>query len=261
MENLAKIFGYLSTALAWLLESALSGEFWLGVFVGALVLAAIRLVLVRRRYRTTQVSLSLPFGLGNITYEATDQDRVLAWKMYVQLKTRKAALPFDKDHDVIINVCNSLHDVFSATRDILSEASPHQGEAQRSVADFVLRVLNDGIRPHLTRWHASFTVWWDKAIKSSENYGKSPQEVQRGFPEYDALVADLKKMNDELARYAEELLAVVHASPREARLTKKMVEIVPEQPDQQSPSLSTAAAATPAPVCPQPKALESEENT
>jgi len=259
VENWAKILGYLSTALAWVVETVLSGVFWLGVCAGALFVVVVRLVLARTRYRTSQVSLNLPFGLGNITYEATDQDRVLAWKMYVQLKTRKAALPFDEDHDVIINVFDSLRDVFSVTRDLLSEASPHQGEAQRSVADFVLRVLNDGIRPHLTRWHASFAAWWDKAMKLPENDGKSPEDVQRGFPEYDALVADLKKMNDELAQYAGELLLVVHAGRKDGRRTKEAVEILPEQLDLQSPPLPTAVA-TSDPVCPQPETPESEES-
>lgn len=186
-------------------------------------------LLVRRRFQATQVGISLPFGLGNVTYEARDRDRIPAWRMFVQLKTRKAALPFDEEHDTIADVFDSLHEVFPLTREFLSEVNPHQGDAQRSIADFVLRVLNDGIRPHLTRWHSTYGRWWEAAISATENKNRSLQEIQRAFPQYSELTTDLKKMNDELAKYAEDLLAVVHAGPSRRKLTKKPL-VRPEQP-------------------------------
>ena len=233
MGNTDQVRHVFVTMLSWLRGLLSTGEFWLGVPMGVLILAGMGILVLRRRLRVTQVEINLPFGLGNITYEATDRDRVLAWKMYVQLKTRKAALPFDEEHDVIADVFESLHDVFPVTRDLLSEVNPHHGEAQRSVADFVLRVLNDGIRPYLTRWHATYRMWWDAAVAVSENKNKSAQETQRAFPQYAELTADLKKMNDELAKYAEELLAIVYASPQKGKPVKR-VDVTPEQPFQQA---------------------------
>jgi len=244
MGTTDQIFDVFRVALAWMVNILSSCKFLFGVPVGAILFGGIWFFFLRRSLRVKQVELRLPFGLGNITYEATDRDRVLAWKMYVQLKTRKAALPFDEEHDVIVDVFGSLHEIFPITRDLLSELNPHQGEAQKSIADFVLRVLNDGIRPHLTRWHATYQMWWNKAIDMPDNKGKSPQEVQRAFPQYADLTADMKRMNDELIKYAEELLAIVHASPTRGKYVKKS-DVAPEQPIQQSRSASSGNAIVP----------------
>ena len=244
MGGTAHVLGILEAALEWMMDALSSGKFWLGIPVGAILLTGIWTLVLRRRLRTTQVEISLPFGLGSITYEATDRDQVLAWKMYVQLKTRKAALPFDEEHDVIVNVFDSLREVFPVTRELLSEVNPHHCEAQRSIADFVLRVLNDGIRPHLTRWHATYRMWWDAAVEAPENKNKSLQEIQRAFPQYQELTTDLKRMNDELAKYAAELLAVVHANRPRGKPVKK-ADVTPEQPAQQAVPVSSGSAALP----------------
>lgn len=224
----------------------LSGRFWAGICLGAASLGVVCWYVRKRHYRATQVTIHMPFGLGNITYEATDQDRILAWKMYVQLKTRKAALPFNDEHDLIANVCDSLHEIFPVTRDLLSEACPRGGVAQKSVTDFVLRVLNDGIRPHLTKWHPAFRTWWDKAVEAPDNNGKSPQEIQRQFPLYDDLVADLRRMNDELGKYAEELLAMVHATPKGLTLWSVRPKTQALRPDHIAVSVPIEGTKTPA---------------
>jgi len=59
---------------------------------------------------------------------------------------------------------------------------------------------------------------------------KSPQEIQREFPEYDKLISDLKKMNDELTKYADELLIIVYSPPTSKINLKKMPSRISEQP-------------------------------
>src|SRR6266567_3070461 len=72
--------------------------FWVGLFPSAVLF----IYLLRLRgYPSGPVSISLPFSLGNRTYDTTPRDRIAAWKLYVHLSTRKAALPFDEKHDVI----------------------------------------------------------------------------------------------------------------------------------------------------------------
>jgi len=61
--------------------------------------------------------------------------------------------------------------------------------------------LNNGLRPHLTRWQATFRHWYDEALKKSLD--KSPQEVQRDYPQYSELVEDLIKVNKQLVKYAD----------------------------------------------------------
>lgn len=65
------------------------------------------------------------------------------------------------------------------------------------------------MRPHLTRWQAAFRRWYGQALVDEANKGKSPQEIQRGFPEYDELVADLKRANETLQGYRDTLGDIV----------------------------------------------------
>jgi len=179
----------------------------------AVIVVLIALSLFRREWAT--ISVNLPFGLGNISFKLQDADRIVAWKLYVQLKSRKAALPFDEDNDVIIEVYDSLYEMFPIFRELLSALPVSEVSKKSSIADLVLRVQNDGVRPHLTEWQSSFRKWWDQATISNDNKDKTPNEVQQLYPQYAELVKDLKEMNTELTKYAEELLAIAQ-SPRQS---------------------------------------------
>ncbi len=212
------------------IENIAYSQFAIGLMAGVVVTIFVSYFIFYRKYNTSQVSLNFPFGLGNITLDATNQTRLLAWKIYIQLKTRKASLPFDEEHDVIIDILKSLDEIFPVAREILSQIKPYVECQQMSVSDCVLRVLNDGIRPYLTQWNSRYRKWWDSAIENPSNKMKSPQEIQREFPEYDKLISDLKKMNDELTKYADELLIIVYSPPTSKINLKKMPSRISEQP-------------------------------
>jgi hypothetical protein len=204
----------------WVLLERLSNflkslPFW-AVFVLTLAVVLFVSVLARKRLRVSTVTISLPFGLGNISYETTAQDRLLAWKLYVHLKTRKAALPFDKENDVIAEVYDSIYELFGITRDLMCGIPLKAPRNPGNIADLMLRVQNDGLRPHLTRWQAPFRRWWATALDAPENRTKSPQEIQRSFPKYEDLVRDLGQMNVEMSKYAEDLLQI--ARPTKASI-------------------------------------------
>lgn len=82
---------------------------------------------------------------------------------------------------------------------------PDLSKGSDSLAAVTGHILNDGMRPHLTRWQAEFRRWYKREIAEPKNAERSPQEVQRGFPGYDELVADLKRTNGILMRYRETL--------------------------------------------------------
>ena len=211
----------------------------LGMGAGVLSIVVPRL-LGRFRYRIVSVTLNLPFGLGNVVYEPTDQDRVLAWRLYVQLKTRKAALIFDDANDVIADVYDSLYELFAITRSLLSDLPVSEAARPEGVAALALRVLNDGIRPHLTKWQAAFRRWWKTALELPENERRAPQDVQCDYPHYYELTDELKQMNEGLVRYAEDLLAIVRA-----RAHRREAE---ERPEAERPAETTTTTTTPAPA-------------
>lgn len=216
-EALRQVACILAAAKEAVLGLPRTGAFWAGVAAVGLPLAVRWLSPSRRRrFRLTSQTVSLPFGLGSRTYELSLEDRTTAWKMYVQLATRKAALPFDDKHDVVAEVHSSLYELFGVARDLLSALRVEEMARRGGVAELILSTLNDGLRPYLTRWQASFKRWWDEEEKNGANRLAAPQELQRGFPGYDELLADLKRTNTELSRLADELLRIAQAARPEA---------------------------------------------
>ena len=71
--------------------------------------------------------------------------------------------------------------------------------------DILIKTLNYGLRPHLTRWQAKYRRWYEQAIKEDDNKKLSPQEIQKNYDEYDELVFDLKQINKQMVQFAEEL--------------------------------------------------------
>jgi len=94
----------------------------------------------------------------------------------------------------------------------------------------MLRVQNDGLRPHLTRWQADFRKWWDRANRLEQNAATSPQEIQRQYPRYAALVDDLKTTNTELSKFADELLGIARAPHQKAPAAPAVIPLPPTPP-------------------------------
>lgn len=78
-------------------------------------------------------------------------------------------------------------------------------ESTKDLIKIATDVLNKGVRPHLTHWQAKFRKWYTNAAKKDENKDLSPQEIQKKFSEYEKLVDDMKKVNENLIRYKEKL--------------------------------------------------------
>ncbi len=144
-------------------------------------------------------------GVNNnvIRFKLNKKDKEIAYKLWVELSTRKLGIPLDMDNDVIYEVYNSWYEFFKITRESLKEFPVAKLENSNSteIIDIAIAVLNGDLRKHLTKWQAKFRHWYEIEIDKEENYDISPQEIQKKFPEYDELVNDLKKGNKCLINY------------------------------------------------------------
>jgi hypothetical protein len=229
-----------SDAISWLLAAArdLVSQFSVTSFgLGGAATLFVLWMVFRRRSGAKSASVGLPFGLGSATFDLTPKDRIAAWRLHVQLVTRKAALPFDPNEDVIADVLASLHELFHVTRDLLLEMSPANSGDQHGVAGLITRVLNMGVRPTLTRWHAGFRRWWDSAVQLPANADRSPQDIQRDYPRYAELVTDIGRMNIELSKFSDEL-ALIAAGGSPQKVTKR--SIAPRAPELLPPNSTSA---------------------
>ena len=107
----------------------------------------------------TEVSVSLPFGIGSATWVTDPTERRAAWELYVELVTRIAVQHLDSEAGLIREALNSLYNLFAPTRDILRKAGPNVGASKESVGGIAIAVLNNGLRPFLTKWHPLLHEW------------------------------------------------------------------------------------------------------
>jgi hypothetical protein len=151
-----------------------------------------------------KVSISLPFGIGSAEWEADSTERNAAWSLYIELATRIAVQSLAVDQGTIREALNSLYSLFSSTREILKEAGPNVGVSNDSVGGIAIAVLNNGLRPFLSKWHPLLQDW---ETKRPSNLG--PKEHEQKWVnepqlrnELSALIADLEKYSNALAKIA-----------------------------------------------------------
>ena len=149
------------------------------------------------------------FGLGKnkIKLRPNNTDRQIAYKIWVELSTRKIGLPVDFDNDVIIEIYNSWYSFFAVTRDLIKEvpATKIRRNDTEAIIQLSIDVLNSGIRPHLTLWQAKFRRWYEFEIAKDDSKNLTPQEIQKKYPEYVKLVSDLKIVNLRLINYRDKM--------------------------------------------------------
>lgn len=142
---------------------------------------------------------NLGIGQNTIKVKFNRKDQEIAYKLWVELTTRKIGLEFEKEHDVIVEIYNSWYSFFGIARGLLKEMPCEKLEYSENLVILTIDVLNKGLRPHLTQWQAKFRKWYD--IERENNKKLSPQEIQQKYPEYDLLLNDLIKTNANMIHY------------------------------------------------------------
>ncbi len=187
------------------------------VFVAAILVliggyCAVRFILLKKWFQFDVVEAELKLGgIGGVKIRPSYADMQVAHRAWVELVTRKAALPFDEENDVIAEVYDSWYQLFGRMRDLIKEIPAQKLRSSRDTRELVrlmVDALNKGLRPHLTRWQARFRRWYEAQLTAQE--GVPPQTLQRQFPEYDALIKDLRIINQQILEYAELLRTISH---------------------------------------------------
>lgn len=152
------------------------------------------------------------FGDHKISFKPNDTDRQIAYSIWVELSTRKVGLPIEIEDDVISEVYDSWYSFFAVTRELIKDipVSKVRGDSTGKIIDLSIEVLNEGLRPHLTKWQARFRHWYDTQLEKKEDV--SPQDLQKKFPEYDALCADLLAVNNRLIKYRVKMIELVRGT-------------------------------------------------
>lgn len=147
-------------------------------------------------------------GIGNsrVSIRPNNEDMQIAYKLWVELSTRKIGLSIDLDNDVIEEIYDSWYEFSGLARELVKGipiSKIRKDKSTRELVKIAVEVLNEGIRPHLTKWQARFRKWYTSQVQDKANVKLSPQDCQRKYPEYDELTKDLLEVNSRLIKYRE----------------------------------------------------------
>lgn len=152
----------------------------------------------------------IELGIGNshITLKYDAKDKEIAYKLWIELNTRKIGLQYDEEDDVIVEIYDSWYKFFEIARELLKEMPQSKFASTPQLIDLSLKILNIGLRPHLTKWQAKYRKWYAIEIEKHENADKTPQEIQKKYLHYIELVDDLKITNQRMMEYKELLYEI-----------------------------------------------------
>jgi hypothetical protein len=156
-------------------------------------------------------------GIGDqkFSFKPNMADKQVAYAIWVELSTRKIGLPIDFEHDVISEVYDSWHGFFTVTRELVKgiPAQKVRRDSTQKIIRLSIEVLNEGLRPHLTRWQARFRHWYDRELRkydaSSGEEVLDPQLIQERFPKYEELKTDMQRVNQSLIKYRQQMHRLV----------------------------------------------------
>jgi cbb3-type cytochrome oxidase subunit 3 len=164
----------------------------------------------RRRRKNFEID-SAEFGIGDakITFKPNTLDQQIAYSVWVELSTRKVGLPIEPDDDVISEIYDSWYAFFNVTRELIKDipVSKVRTASTSKIIDLSIEILNEGLRPHLTKWQARYRHWYETELSKRKDV--EPQEIQKLFPNYSELLADLLAVNSRLVAYRMTLREIV----------------------------------------------------
>jgi hypothetical protein len=154
-------------------------------------------------------------GQSKLRFRPNLTDKQVAYAIWVELSTRKIGLPIDFEHDVIAEIYDSWFEFFSVTRELVKGIPVNRikRDSTQAIIKLSIEVLNEGLRPHLTKWQARFRRWFERELKKYDD-GEAgellyPQQIQEEFPQYSELKTDMEKVNRALMRYRAKMKELV----------------------------------------------------
>jgi hypothetical protein len=166
---------------------------------------------MKRIFRYNLVKVNIKLGnVGTAEFRPNKNDMQIAHKIWTQLVTRKAAIPIDQENDVIEEIYDSWYTLFQKVREFISEIPAElirNNNSTKEIVRIATQTLNEGLRPHLTKWQARYRSW---STAQKDNFSEmTPQDFQKEYPEYKYLIEDLIRVNQQLIQYSQELKKII----------------------------------------------------
>ena len=157
---------------------------------------------MRKFGRVDSVDVSIgfpPFSISG-SFTPTRAERLCAWELLVELMSRTSVAPLRSDEGSIREAMSSLYTLYGTTRELMRKHGPDVAATRQdgnlSLGLIAMRVLNDIIRPVLSKWHPALEAHeaakpstlgkgeWERAWDDNAECRESLNQVRRSVRSY-----------------------------------------------------------------------------
>jgi hypothetical protein len=148
----------LGVLIGWLIFSVSSltgkGLFYAGGGLIGLIVSALFVAYSRRGDVVTlsEITINIP-EFAEMKFAVNAEYRTVAWKLFIETLTRISTQPLDMDSGSLREALTSLYTLFADTRELLKEMRPSKPTTGTTVEVFAIKMLNQELRPFLSKWH------------------------------------------------------------------------------------------------------------
>ncbi len=150
----------------------------------------------------SKVVLSVP-GWISVELEPNVAEQRAAWSLYVEISTRIASQPFNRETGRLRAALTSLYSLFDFTRHILREAGPDVAHGPNSLGPIAIRFLTEVVAPFTTKWNEALAVY-EKTRPDS----RSELDHEHLWERFEECCDDLAALQHKVAAYLSALSAL-----------------------------------------------------
>lgn len=159
-------------------------------------------------------STEIQFGtaaFGQATFQIDDKTRAVAWQLFVETMTRVTTQPLGSEEGFLREALNSIHTLFGTARGLLKEMSPTQVKEGTSTVEMVaMTMLNEELRPFLSKWHPLLTSFERQSCDASD----------RDWEKNDEFRSELASLRQQLIKYAHDFGKLANVSQLDELITR-----------------------------------------
>lgn len=136
--------------------------------------------------------LSLNVGFLSTEINFQDNDKNVAWELYIEMTTRIITQPLPDKHGDEKTALDSIFSLFSTTREILKK----YGRKTIQFSKIAIPVLNQIVRPFTVKWHKLSTENCFQDTEKCKEFRKELKGLQTELKKYNRLLADIAGVED-----------------------------------------------------------------
>ena len=142
------------------------------------------------KWSMTSLKIKTPFLEAD--WCPKDKDKDAAWELYIELLTRIATQPLPMEHGDETTALESIHRLFSLTREIIKK----HGRECIEFTKIAIVVLNQIVRPFTARWHKEMIANAFADSQACNEFRMELLELQTSLRYYTKMLSDMAGVED-----------------------------------------------------------------